>query len=47
MDKANNRAAGLLGTFLDPANLFQQRGLHLCGLAFPSRNTANVGRVDS
>ena len=31
MDKANNRAAGLLGTLLDPANLFQPRGLHLCG----------------
>lgn len=40
-------SAGLPGAFFDPADLFQQRGLHFRGLAFPSRDTANVGRVDS
>lgn len=45
--QARNRDCWLFGAFFDPAYLFQQRGLDFCGSAFPPRDSADVGRVNS
>lgn len=47
LSAGKNRDCWLFDAFFDPAYLFQQRGLDFCGSAFPPRDSADVGRVNS